>query len=86
MKNALKGAIMEDRKDINSFRKKNRRHFGFGAAVLILIVVIIIILAANWEKLLAPFKDAALDVGKGGFPVVLPGSTEYVLGELGDNF
>lgn len=78
---------MEDRKEINSFRKKNkRRHFGFGAAVLILLVIIFIILAANWEKLLAPFKDAALDVGKGGFPVTLPGSTEYVLGELGDNF
>ncbi len=78
---------MKDRNEINSFRTKSRRrHYGFAAAVVIIIAVIIIILAANWEKLLAPFKDAALDVGKGGFPVVLPGSTEYVLGELGDNF
>ncbi len=77
---------MEDRKENNSFRKKNRRNSGFRVVVLILIVVIIIILAVNWERLLAPFKDAALDVGQGGFPVTLPGSTEYVLGELGDNF
>ncbi len=77
---------MEDRKENNSFRKKSKRNSGFRVVVLILIVVIIIILAVNWERLLAPFKDAALDVGQGGFPVTLPGSTEYVLGELGDNF
>ncbi len=78
---------MEDRKEINSFRKKSRhRRFWFRAAVLVLVALIVIIFAANWEKLLEPFKDAALDVGRGGFPVTLPGSTEYVLGELGDNF
>lgn len=45
-----------------------------------------ILIAVNWSRLISPFKDAALDVGSGGFPVALPGSTEYVMDKLGDNF
>ncbi len=78
---------MEERNNINKFRKKTaRRKLIFRLAVLLLIVLTIILIVMNWGKIISPFKDAALDVGEGGFPVVLPGSAAYTLDDLGDNF
>lgn len=78
---------MDERNNINKFRKKHdRRRMMFRLAVLILIFLIVVLIAINWSKIISPFKDAALDVGVGGFPVELPGSAGYTLDELGDNF
>lgn len=78
---------MDKRNDINEFRKKRRaRRVRLNIAILVLFGLIALFIALNWGKIIAPLKDAALDVGKGGFPVDLPGSTDYVLNELGDNF
>lgn len=78
---------MDNRNDINKFRKKRAmRKFWLNIGILTLIVLVIVLVAINWSRIIAPLKDAALDVGKGGFPVDLPGSTDYVLDDLGDNF
>ncbi len=78
---------MDDRNDINKFRKKTkRRSLYLRLGVLVLVGLTAILFAVNSDRLLSPFKDAALDIGSGGFPVTLPGSTEYVMDELGDNF
>ncbi len=78
---------MDDRNDINKFRKKiKRRSLHLRLGVLLLVGLTAILIAVNWSRLISPFKDAALDVGSGGFPVALPGSTEYVMDKLGDNF
>ena len=78
---------MDKRNDINDFRKKRRaRKARLNVAIVTLFGLIILLIALNWGKIISPLKDAALDVGKGGFPVNLPGSTDYVLDELGDNF
>ncbi len=78
---------MDNRNDINKFRKKRAmRKFWLNIGILTLIVLVIMLVAINWSRIIAPLKDAALDVGKGGFPVDLPGSTDYVLDDLGDNF
>lgn len=78
---------MDKRDDINRFRRKRAaRRFAINLAVFVVIIAVVAIIAANWGNIIAPLKDAALDVGKGGFPVDLPGSTDYVLDELGDNF
>lgn len=77
----------DKRNDINKFRKKRaRQKWIFRIAVLVLFVLIVLLIALNWSKIIAPLKDAALDVGEGGFPVELPGSAGYVLDELGDSF
>ena len=78
---------MDKRNDINEFRKRRRlRKARLNIAVLVLFGLIGLFIALNWNNIIAPLKDAALDVGKGGFPVDLPGSTDYILDELGDNF
>ncbi len=78
---------MEERDNINKFRKKRAgRKLMFRLAVLLLIVLVIILIIINWGSIIAPFKDAALDVSKGGFPVELPGSAGYTLNELGESF
>lgn len=78
---------MEERNNINKFRKKRaRQKLIFRLAVLLLIVLTVLLIAINWSSIIAPFKDAALDVGEGGFPVELPGSAGYKLDELGENF
>lgn len=78
---------MDKRNDINQFRKKRAaRKFWLNLGIFTLIILVAVLIAANWSKIIAPFKDAALDVGKGGFPVDLPGSADYVLESLGDNF
>ncbi len=78
---------MEDRNNINKFRKKKKqRRFMLNFAVVLLIGLVIILIATNWSSIISPFKDAALEVGTGGFPVDLPGSTGYELEAMGDNF
>ena len=65
-------------------KKSKRRTVGliiFGVVAIGLIVVII-----NWRAIFAPMRDMFLPVGKAGFPVNLPGSAAYDMGELGGNF
>lgn len=60
---------MDKRNDINEFRKKRRlRRVRLNIAILVLFGLIALFIALNWGKIIAPLKDAALDVGKGGFP------------------
>lgn len=78
---------MEERNDINKYRaSKKRNKFALKTLVFLLIVLIFVLAAANWKTLFAPFKNIGLKLGEGGFPVTLPGSAGYVLGELGENF
>ncbi len=78
---------MDERDNINKFRKKTaRKKLIWSLAVLLLIVLTIILVVINWGRIISPFKDAALDVGEGGFPVELPGSAGYTLDKLGDSF
>ncbi len=78
---------MDNRNDINKFRKKRAvKKLWLNLGVFALIILVIILVTVNWGRIIAPLKDAALDVGKGGFPVSLPGSADYVLDELGESF
>lgn len=78
---------MEERNDINKFRKKRAREkLIFRLALVLLVVLTVLLIALNWGSIIAPLKDAALDVGEGGFPVELPGSVSYTLDGLGENF
>ena len=87
MKFVLVGDDMDKRDDINRFRRKRKaKKFVINLVIFAVIILAVSIIAANWGNIIAPLKDAALDVGKGGFPVDLPGSTDYVLDELGENF
>lgn len=75
---------MDERNDMNKFRKKRKRSkLAVRGVIFLVVMVIVILIAANWKTLIAPFKDVALNPGEGGFPVALPGSTGYVMGELG---
>lgn len=78
---------LDKRDDINRRQKKNQQ-IGFSIKLFFLGVFLlaVFLVVLNWDKVIAPFKDAALDVKKGGFPVELPGSTGYVLEDLGENF
>lgn len=78
---------MDERNDMNKFRKKRKRSKLAVRGVIFLVVMVgVILVAANWKTLIAPLKDMVLNPGEGGFPVSLPGSTRYVMGELGENF
>lgn len=78
---------MDERNDMNKFRNKRRRKsFAVRGIVFLVVLVAVILIAANWRKIIEPFKDVALNPGDGGFPVSLPGSTQYVMGEMGENF
>lgn len=78
---------MDDRNDINKFRKKqSARRFLLRVGILVLLVLAVMLVAVNKDKIFSPLKDAALDVGEGGFPLMLPGSTEYTPHQLGDGF
>ncbi len=78
---------MEERNNINKFRKKRaRQKLIFRLALVLLAVLVVVLIVINWGSIIAPFKDAALDIGDGGFPVELPGSAGYTLDELGENF
>lgn len=67
-------------------RRDELRRFRLNAGIVLLLTLLLILIAMNWNRVISPFKDAALDVGKGGFPVNLPGSAGYVLDEFGENF
>lgn len=56
-----------------------------GALIVMLVALALILVAANWGRILAPLKDAALETDSGTFPVELPGSAGYGLYELGEN-
>lgn len=78
---------MDERDSINKYKeKKKRRARGFKTAVFFLIALILLLMALNWKALVEPLRDIFRPHGEGGFPVALPGSTQYTLGELGDNF
>lgn len=79
--------MLDERNDMNKFRQKRKRKtLLVRSAVFLVVLVALMVVAANWRKLIEPLKDAALNPGEGGFPVTLPGSTRYVMGELGENF
>ena len=79
--------MMDKKNDIGRFRRKREaKRFGVRLLIIVAALLVIMVIAANWGTIIAPLKDAALDVGEGGFPVDLPGSTDYVLEELGENF
>lgn len=69
----------------NGKSEKKRSGLSFGAIFVIFIALALIAVAVNWGNIIAPLKDAALDVDGGTFPAALPGSTGYGLYELGDN-
>lgn len=72
---------------INKTRvKKGGKNKKLRFLIIILVVLALVFIIANWRTVFAPFEDIMLRHGKGGFPVSLPGSTQYCLGELGDNF
>ncbi len=78
---------MEDRNNINKYRKKKQqKSFWVRFLIFMLVVAAAVLIVINREAIFSPLEDAGLKVGKGGFPVSLPGSTEYFLGELGEGF
>ncbi len=78
---------MDDRNSINNFREKRRRkRIIFWSALPPLLIIAALIIYFNWNVIISPFRDAALQVKEGGFPVSLPGSAGYTLDELGGNF
>lgn len=77
----------EEKNDINKYREKKKagkRKVRFLIAAFVILAIVLI--AANWRTIFAPLEDIWLKRGEGGFPVSLPGSTQYYLGELDDNF
>lgn len=78
---------MDERNSITKYKqKKKRKSFLLKLLIILLVLLGIVLVVLNRETLFSPFKDAGLDVGEGGFPVTLPGSTEYHLGELAESF
>ena len=85
--NEVKQKKSDDRNDINKFREnKERRKRKLKFIVFLIIVLTLIVIIANWRTVFAPFEGIWLKRGEGGFPVMLPGSTQYHLGEMGENF
>lgn len=78
---------MDERDDINQYRKKRKRKKSIiKLIVFILVAAAIIIVVINWKNIFAPLKDIGSKNGEGGFPINLTGSANYVLGDMGDNF
>ena len=66
-------------------KKKSKRR----TITMIIVGVIaaaLIVIIFNWQAVFSPLRDIFLPVGKAGFPVTLPGSAAYDMGELGGNF
>ena len=81
------GDNMDERDDINQYRKKRKRKKSIiKLIVFILVAAAIIIVVINWKNIFAPLKDIGSKNGEGGFPINLTGSANYVLGDMGDNF
>ena len=77
----------DERNDINKYREKKKRNkVKTRGLIFLLIAVVAVLVMVNWKTIISPFKDIGLNLGEGGFPVSLPGSTRYVLGEMGENF
>ena len=84
---AVKAAKVNEENDINKYReKKEQRKKTLKFIVFLAIALTVVVIIANWRTIFAPFEGIGLKRGEGGFPVILPGSTQYHLGELGDNF
>ena len=80
------GDNMDERDDINKYREREKRKkFAAKSAVFMVVITVVILVAANWQTLVGPLKNVALNIGAEGFPITLPGSTKYDLGEMGDN-
>lgn len=78
---------MDERDDINKYReKRKRRSRTIKFIVFAVVSAAVVIFIVNWKEILAPIKDIGTKTGKGGFPVNLTGSANYVLGDLGENF
>lgn len=81
------GENMDERDDINQYRKKRKRKKSVvRLIVFILVAAAIIIVIINWKNIFAPLKDIGSKNGEGGFPINLTGSANYVMGEMGENF
>ena len=76
---------MDDKEIAEKYGKK-KNNSKLKLLIFALIILLVVLFLLNWRTIMSPFKDIALDVGEGGFPVMLPGSTDYCLGEMGDNF
>lgn len=78
---------MEDKNSIIKYKKKKQqKSFWVRFLIFMLVVLAAVLIVINRETIFSPLEDAGLKLGKGGFPVSLPGSTEYYLGELGEGF
>lgn len=66
-------------------KKKSKRRT-VGLIVFVVAAVGLIVVIINRQAIFAPMRDIFLPVGKAGFPVSLPGSASYDMGELGGNF
>ena len=66
-------------------KKKSKRRT-IGLIIFSIVAIALIVVIINWRAIFAPLRDIFLPVGKAGFPVNLPGSTAYDMGELGGNF
>ena len=78
---------MDERDDINRYRRKTKRKKNvIKLIVFVLVTTALIIVVINWRSILAPFKDIGSKTGEGGFPINLAGGANYVMGEMGENF
>lgn len=71
---------------VSASEKKKSRRRTIGLIVFGVIAIALIVVIINRQAIFAPMRDMFLTVGKAGFPVNLPGSTAYDMGELGGNF
>lgn len=78
---------MDKKNSINGYKKKKKRNKTLIILVVILAAAIILaVVIVNRDFFFSPLKNVGLNVGEGGYPVVLPGSTEYHMGELSESF
>ncbi len=78
---------MDKKNSINGYKKKKKRKKALAWLILLVVTaVVVIVLIVNRDFFFSPFKNVGLDVGEGGYPVLLPGSTEYHIGELSESF
>ncbi len=80
------GSIQQHPSNKTAEFHKERKPIIWKLVVVLLVMFIVVLVVANWQTIAAPFKDAALTVSGGGFPIQLPGSAEYTLDEMGDSF
>lgn len=71
---------------VSAAEKKKSRRRTIGLIIFGIIAIALIVVIINRKAIFAPMRDMFLPVGKAGFPVSLPGSAAYDMGELGGNF